>query len=172
MELDGQFLAHPQKHQHRAAQHERQTRTQRRARRTHARRAEFAKDEGVQQRQVDQIDRQAKQQRRPRVAGGAQRARQNDVDREDPMMNVESQKILRDANCAVCSIQTEYTGDLMREQHAENHEYQSHQPPNISDEEVMRLASSCSPAPQERATSAVVPTPIAINKACSAKKTR
>lgn len=42
----------------------------------------------------------------------------------------------------------------------------------MSDDEVIRLASSCWPAPQERATSAVVPTPIAINKACSAKNTR
>jgi hypothetical protein len=45
-------------------------------------------------------------------------------------------------------------------------------PPSINDDEVIRLASSRCPAPQERATKAVVPTPMAISNACKEKNTR
>src|SRR5438552_3683538 len=44
--------------------------------------------------------------------------------------------------------------------------------PSINEDEVIRLASSGSPAPQARATKAVVPTPMAISSACRAKNTR
>ena len=75
IKFDRQFLAHPEGHQHGAAQQKGQPRRERCTGRAHARRTEFAQDEGIEQRQIHQVHRQTKQQGGPGIAGGAQRAR-------------------------------------------------------------------------------------------------
>ena len=90
----------------------------------------------------------------------------------NPMTNAESQKILRDASCAVGSSKPKISAIRCEKAMPKIININPTTPPSMSDEDAMRLASSCWPAPQERATKAVVPTPIAINKACSAKNTR
>ena len=90
----------------------------------------------------------------------------------NPMMNADSQNILRDANCAAFSSSPNTSAIWCENSMPKIMSTRPTRPPNMSDAEVMRLASSRWPAPQERATRAVVPTPMAINKACSAKNTR
>src|SRR5580698_700611 len=90
----------------------------------------------------------------------------------NPMMKVASQKMLREASCAVLSSRPNTSAIWCENSMPKIMSTRPTRPPNMSDAEVMRLASSRWPAPQERATSAVVPTPMAINKAWSAKNTR
>src|SRR6202035_1427357 len=90
----------------------------------------------------------------------------------NPMMNAASQNTLLDASCAACSFKPKTPAIWCENSMPKIIRINPTRPPSMSDDEVMRLASSCWPAPQERATSAVVPTPIAINKACNAKNTR
>ena len=89
-----------------------------------------------------------------------------------PIMKVASQKMLREASCAVLSSSPNTSAIWCEKIMPKIMRTRPTRPPNMSDAEVMRLASSRWPAPQERATSAVVPTPMAINRAWSAKKTR
>src|ERR1700683_3234530 len=90
----------------------------------------------------------------------------------NPIMNAASQNMLREASCAAFSSSPKISAIWCENSMPKIMSTRPTRPPNMSDAEVMRLASSRWPAPQERATSAVVPTPMAISKACSAKKTR
>src|ERR1700732_836077 len=90
----------------------------------------------------------------------------------NPKMNAASQNILREASCAACSSKPKTPAIWCENSMPKIMRTRPTRPPSMSDDEVMRLASSCWPAPQERATSAVVPTPIAINKACREKNRR
>src|SRR5258708_1522417 len=89
-----------------------------------------------------------------------------------PMMNAASQNMLREASWAAFSSKPNTSAIWRENSMPKIMSTRPTRPPNMSDAEVMRLASSRWPAPQERATRAVAPTPMAINSACSAKKTR